>query len=96
MTSNEKFFLFLGTLEPRKNIVGILKAFNYLKSNGQISDDSHLVIAGSRGWLYGDILKIYGGSPYKKFIHFIGPVEEQDKPFFYFIVFTAVFRKKFW
>src|SRR3989344_6075925 len=34
----ENFFLFLGTLELRKNIPGILRAFAYLKSNRQIPD----------------------------------------------------------
>src|SRR3989344_6111320 len=81
----ENFFLFLGTLEPRKNISGILKAFAYLKENRQIPDHTHLVIAGSQGWLYADILKIYRDSPYQKFIHFLGPIEEKEKSFLYLL-----------
>ena len=75
----EKFFLFLGALEPRKNIIGILKAFTYLKSTAQISKESALVIAGPFGWLYGDLFKFYKNSPYRESIHFIGPVMEQEK-----------------
>ena len=91
----ENFFLFLGTLEPRKNIPGILRAFAYLKSNRQIPDHTHLVIAGSQGWLYADILKIYRDSPYQKFIHFLGPIEEKEKPFLYLLSRVFVYPSFF-
>lgn len=51
-----RFILFLGKLEPRKNIMNIIKAFNSLKLNPKYSDVG-LVIAGPKGWLYDDILK---------------------------------------
>src|SRR3990167_5501449 len=52
----ERFILYLGKLEPRKNIVSIIKAFNSLKLNSKYKDVG-LVIAGSKGWLYEDIAK---------------------------------------
>jgi len=50
-----KFFLFLGTLEPRKNVLSLIAAFNlFQKKNYQ---KYTLVIAGKRGWKCDDILE---------------------------------------
>lgn len=42
----ERFFLFVGTIEPRKNLVRLLQALKALAP----SLPHHLVIAGQRGW----------------------------------------------
>jgi glycosyltransferase involved in cell wall biosynthesis len=42
---NKNFILFLGTREPRKNILSLLKSFSQLNLN-----DIELVIAGGQGW----------------------------------------------
>lgn len=44
----ERFILFLGTIEPRKNIEGLLAAYRALRDAGEVSHT--LVIAGRRGW----------------------------------------------
>ncbi|MBN1875247.1 MAG: glycosyltransferase family 4 protein [Anaerolineae bacterium] len=46
----ERFILYLGTLEPRKNLVSLVRAFSNL-----YEPDVHLVLAGGRGWLYEDL-----------------------------------------
>ncbi len=46
----ERFILFTGTLEPRKNVAGLLRAYRLL-----LDHDPHLpdlILAGSRGWLF--------------------------------------------
>jgi glycosyltransferase involved in cell wall biosynthesis len=46
----ERYILFAGTLEPRKNVAGLLRAYRLLSDH-----DSHapaLILAGSRGWLF--------------------------------------------
>ncbi len=48
----EKFILYLGTLEPRKNLPALIRAFAQLQSS---SPDLHLVLAGARGWLAADL-----------------------------------------
>ena len=45
----EKFILFVGTLEPRKNLVTLIKAFAGLKKRGI---PHRLVVVGKEGWLY--------------------------------------------
>ena len=49
----ERMILFLGTLEPRKNIPTLLEAFGLLCRNHDA--DHRLVVAGGKGWYYGEI-----------------------------------------
>jgi len=80
----EKYILYLGTLEPRKNIIGLIKAFEILNSRFKIPDSKfQLVIAGSKGWLYEDIFKAVKNSPAKDNIIFTGFIDDKDKPALY-------------
>jgi glycosyltransferase involved in cell wall biosynthesis len=45
-----RYFVFIGTLQPRKNIARLVQAYaRYRRATG---DDASLVLAGSKGWLY--------------------------------------------
>ena len=45
------YFLFLGTIEPRKNVDGLVRAYETLvRRFSKLSDGVELVIAGARGW----------------------------------------------
>ena len=57
----EKFILYFGTIEPRKNLIGLIKAFELLKDK-----NCKLVIAGTKGWLYQDIFKAANKSKKRK------------------------------
>ncbi|MFA6193365.1 MAG: glycosyltransferase family 1 protein [Parcubacteria group bacterium] len=46
-----KYILFLGTLEPRKNLSRVLDAFARFKKDFKNNSDYQLVVAGKRGWL---------------------------------------------
>ncbi|HTP11626.1 MAG TPA: glycosyltransferase family 1 protein [Anaerolineae bacterium] len=46
----ERFILFAGTLEPRKNVAGLLRAYRLLRERDLHAPD--LLLAGSRGWLF--------------------------------------------
>lgn len=48
-----RFLLFLGTLEPRKNLPMLLRA--YARLSPQIRQELHLVLGGGKGWFYDDI-----------------------------------------
>lgn len=69
-----EFFLFLNTLEPRKNLTGVIEAFE------KINSSSHLVIAGKKGWKTSPILRRLKRSKSRHRIHYIGYLQEQDKP----------------
>ncbi|MEX0943323.1 MAG: glycosyltransferase family 1 protein [Pseudomonadales bacterium] len=45
----DRYFLFVGTLEPRKNLARLLEAFAQARARGL--DDCRLVIAGAQGWM---------------------------------------------
>ncbi|MDX1687406.1 MAG: glycosyltransferase family 1 protein [Candidatus Promineifilaceae bacterium] len=49
------FVLFVGTLEPRKNIPMLLRAFAALRQDGGLGVP--LVLVGGKGWLYDDIFQ---------------------------------------
>ncbi|MBI4119382.1 MAG: glycosyltransferase family 4 protein [Parcubacteria group bacterium] len=76
------FLLYLGTVEPRKNVSAAIRAFNILKSFDSFRD-WQLVIAGNLGWLYQGVLREAGNSPYKRDIRFLGKVSVADKALLY-------------
>ena len=72
------YILFVGTLQPRKNIERLVEAFSMLSKS-----DLSLVIVGKKGWQYEDILrspKRYGVEDRVKFLDF---VEDDDLPSLY-------------
>jgi glycosyltransferase involved in cell wall biosynthesis len=73
----DKFVLFFGTLEPRKNALGVLRAFENLRENGKIN--THLVVAGSPGWLDKTFWEAVKKSPWQKDILCVGFIEQADK-----------------
>ena len=76
----DQFILGLGTLEPRKNFVGLIRAFNQLQGD---FPDLHLVIGGGKGWLYDDIFAAAAESQAREHIHLIGFVADADLPTLY-------------
>ena len=58
---SKNFVLFVGTLQPRKNIERLIESFSLLKSDEKLrkklGDDLQLVIIGKKGWLYEPILE---------------------------------------
>jgi glycosyltransferase involved in cell wall biosynthesis len=92
----DKFILYFGTIEPRKNLIGLIKAFELLKDKFQIPDSRFkLVIAGTKGWLYQDIFRAAQESKYKQDIVFTGFVEEADKPVLYNLAQVFVYPSFF-
>lgn len=80
------YILFVGTLQPRKNIVRLIEAFARLKR----ITDLQLIIIGKRGWLYEDILTApekFGIEGKVKFLDF---VPDEDLPAFYKNAFCFV------
>ncbi len=69
------FVLFVGTVEPRKNLSRLIEALE------QIQEPISLVIAGRLGWKYSALLKQIESSPKRRFIKLLGYVPEADKPY---------------
>jgi len=76
------FLLFVGVLEPRKNITGIIKMFNILKKNPEYNN-LKLIIAGKKGWLCDTIFREAGISVSKRDIIFWGEASFEELRFLY-------------
>lgn len=64
-----KFFLAVGTLEPRKNYHTLIKAFIEIS---KIWPQYHLIIVGKPGWNYEEIYKIIKENYLNKKVHILG------------------------
>lgn len=72
-----EYILFVGTLQPRKNLTRLIEAFSILKEKKD-NKNVELVIVGKKGWLYEDILKApsrFGVKDDVRFLDFIGDEE---------------------
>jgi glycosyltransferase involved in cell wall biosynthesis len=72
----ERFVLFVGTLEPRKNLRRILSAFRMLRTDRDFQPD--LVIVGRKGWLYSPIFSELSRGGLARHVHVTGYVEDRD------------------
>lgn len=88
----EKYILYMGTLEPRKNIKSIISAFSiFILNNRSYSDDIKLVIAGKKGWLYESIFDLVKELRLEDKVIFTDYVDEIDKPLIYNMASLFVF-----
>lgn len=75
------YILFLGTIEPRKNILGLIEAFEQISAS--LSTPYSLVIAGAPGWKNHEVITRIRTSVLKDKIKLIGFVDPADKPTLY-------------
>ena len=71
----DPFVLCVGTIEPRKNLVGALRAFEIVKER---IPDLEFVVVGSEGWLSKPIVKELKNSKYKESIRLWGKASYED------------------
>jgi glycosyltransferase involved in cell wall biosynthesis len=74
------YVLSVGTLQPRKNYVRLIRAFASLRPE-TLAPETKLVVAGGRGWLYEDILAEAGKHGDR--VHILGFVDDADLPALY-------------
>ena len=75
----ERFLLFLGTLEPRKNLATLLRA--YAQSREGIG--MPLVVAGGKGWLYEPIFELIDELGLRDDVLFAGFAPREELSFWY-------------
>ncbi len=79
------FILSVGTLQPRKNYVRLIRAFHRLTAMGVTWEGTppHLVIAGGRGWLFDAIFAEGERLGVADRVHFPGFIADEDLPALY-------------
>lgn len=88
----QNYILYMGTLEPRKNIERIVEAFSLFKQNsGPIGKDFKLVLAGKKGWLYDTIFEKVKYFSLEQEIIFTDYVEEGHKVILYRLASLFIF-----
>jgi len=75
-TERKPFFLFVGTLHPRKNLINLFKSFNQFKD--QSGSDFKLLIVGKKMWWTAEVEKAYQQLKFKNDIIFTGRAQDND------------------
>ena len=73
ITGSRPFLLYVGTIEPRKNIITLINAFCRISK----TYDGDLLLAGGYGWLYQDILDHAEQTGLKNRIRFLGYTNDE-------------------
>jgi glycosyltransferase involved in cell wall biosynthesis len=73
-----KYLLFVGMIEPRKNVANLILAYDKLL---KVNKNYQLVIVGKKGWDYRQVFNLIDDLSLHDKIIFTGFVEEEDKPF---------------
>lgn len=97
-----KYFLFVGTVQPRKNLERLIRAFclhlrgvNKVTNKAQLGGKIKLAIVGSKGWLSDEIYKLPGKFGIKDQVKFLGFVADKDLPALYSGAIALLFPSLF-
>jgi len=75
--ASSRTILFLGTMEKRKNVKGLIEAFAQLQASGR--SDMRLVLAGDLGWGSGEVLELIKKLQDPGAVEIFGYVNEDTK-----------------
>ncbi|HZF38619.1 MAG TPA: glycosyltransferase family 1 protein, partial [Blastocatellia bacterium] len=75
------YLLYVGTIEPRKNLLTLIRAYDELLRTTPLRPQ--LVLAGGRGWLCDEVFKLAEDLKLQDQVHFTGYVEDGDLPALY-------------
>ncbi|WP_324671198.1 glycosyltransferase family 1 protein [Hymenobacter sp. GOD-10R] len=75
-SSDQPYFLFVGALQPRKNLVNLLRAFEQFKD--ETGADTQLVVVGRKAWKAGAIFDVYEQMHYQDDVHLTGRVNDAE------------------
>ncbi len=89
----ERFILYVGTIEPRKNLTVLLEAMDILKKEYNL--DIKLVVAGKRGWLCTGFFGTLRRLGLENNVIFAGYVPGEDLPGIYNLAKIFVYPSKY-
>ncbi|MBT8579372.1 glycosyltransferase family 4 protein [Polynucleobacter paneuropaeus] len=74
--SNSPYILFVGTIEPRKNLINLINAYALMPI--KLRQEVKLQIVGMKGWGVSDLNQIIDDLNLSKHINFLGYVEDNE------------------
>jgi glycosyltransferase involved in cell wall biosynthesis len=80
---NGAYLLAVGSIQPRKNLARLVSAYAQLQRERPTDNFPKLVLAGKRGWLYGETLRAIEASGVADRIVLAGYVPDADLPALY-------------
>ena len=78
ITEGNPYFIYVGSLHPRKNVVNLIKAFDLFRKNH--NTNHKLVLVGRMAWKNEELKEIYDSTEYRDDIIFTGHVSNEDLP----------------
>lgn len=85
----QNYFLFVGTIQPRKNLERLIRAYHFYinsanpKKKHKLKSLPKLVLAGSKGWLSEPVFKLSNQLEITSLVKFLGYVPKADLPTLY-------------
>jgi glycosyltransferase involved in cell wall biosynthesis len=83
----ERFVLYVGTLEPRKNLTTLLEAYAEVVRRHAVP----LIVGGGKGWLYDAVFTRLEELGLREQVQFVGYIEEEELPLWYAAATLFVF-----
>ncbi len=77
----DRFILFTGTIEPRKNLAALFKAYSLLKNERKVPHK--LIVVGKKGWMYKEIFETVNRLGISEDVLFTGYVPDEELVLFY-------------
>lgn len=97
-----RYLLFVGTLEPRKNLETLITAYAAWRARirageqaMRADEDVHLVLVGARGWFYDEIFRRVARAGLEAQVHFAGYVPGSELPEWYRAAEACVYPSLF-
>lgn len=96
---NNKYFLYVGTIQPRKNLERLIKAYSIflstVKKDNPSSPLPKLILVGKKGWLADRIYKLPKELGIEENIKFLGYVSDSELPALYNGAISLIFPSLF-
>lgn len=89
LTGGDPYFLFVGNFSPRKNIPGVIKAYNLFRETSSLNHK--LVLTGGRLFLNSETDRLVKSSPWKSDIILTGPKKHEDLRMLYCAAAALIF-----
>ena len=77
----EQYLLYLGTLEPRKNLITLVEAYARLRA--EMPDAPPLVLGGAKGWYYEALFERVRALQLDRYVTFAGYVSREEQALWY-------------